>query len=316
MTRFQSLLEKIPQMGLEHHRQTLLENSRRNVPYITRTIREIAKDPRPALIVSAGPSLYREKILSRIKGFKGCLIATDGAYIQCLKAGLRPDWVMTIDPHPTRIVRWFGDPSWEETEDDYFRRQDLDLDFREDSGAENQKNIALVDANRTNLVMGSASPQNVVLRTQAFQRFWFAPLVDDPHEEGITSDITSETNLPALNTGGTVGTCAWVFAHQILKSPSIAVVGMDFGYYMDTPFRETQEWNLLKDEIRVQDFYPWHIGHWGPCYASPTYHWYLGNFLDLLEASDSRVTNCSGHGLLQGKRVDCMELEQWLASSL
>lgn len=311
--KFDALVADIPAIGLEHHAQTLLENAKRNAPHVARSIREIARDTRPAIVVSAGPSLYRENILRRLRDFHGIVIACDGAYIQCLKAGIVPDWVITIDPHPTRIVRWFGDPDWEKNSehDDYFKRQDLALDFRADSIRANAENIKAVDDAPAKLVISVTAPANMVARTSRMERFWFAPLVDNPDEEGITRSICAETGLPALNTGGTVGTAAWVFAHQILESSRIAVVGMDFGYYLDTPLEKTQSWHMLKGD---PEMYPRMRGFWGEHFTDPTYAWYRQNFLDLLKANNARVTNCSEAGLLIGDGVDCMGLDRWLAS--
>lgn len=312
--KFDELVSRIAQIGLEHHAQTLLENSRRNAPLISRTVREVAPNVAPALVISAGPSLYRQCILARLAGDEKhkqvTIIATDGAYIQCLKAGIKPDWVITIDPHPTRIVRWFGDHDYERNNagDDYFSRQDLDIRMRGASAQENEANIALVDANFVKLAICSSAPANLVARTSAFDRYWFAPLVDSPDEPGLTRQICDATGLPALNTGGTVGTASWVFAHQVLGSSSIAVVGMDFGYPIGTPLENTQEWNLTGGD---PDLYPKH----GDYYTSPTYWWYRSNFLDLLYAADATVTNCSEAGLLYGDRVRQMKLEEWLKSS-
>ena len=89
---------------------------------------------------------------------------------------------------------------------------------------------------------------------------------------------------------------------------------MDFGYQIGTPLQATQEWNVLKDRPNVIDYYPARVGHWGPCYTSPTYAWYMQNFLDLLDAAGARVTNCSEGGFLCGERVDCMRLDEWLES--
>jgi hypothetical protein len=113
--RFNELISRISQIGFEHHAETLLENSRRNVEIISResSIRDCRANHAMCLVISAGPSLYRQRIFARLAEarFTGSVVATDGAYIQCLKAGIKPDWVVTIDPHPTRIVRWFGDPN-------------------------------------------------------------------------------------------------------------------------------------------------------------------------------------------------------------
>ena len=52
-----------------------------------------------------------------------------------------------MDPHAKRVVRWFGDPNYEENldGDDYFSRQDLDIDLRENSLKNNIINIDLVN---------------------------------------------------------------------------------------------------------------------------------------------------------------------------
>ena len=322
---FDETVASITQIGLSWHRETILRNSLRNAKHVQKTIRDIDPWPKPCLIVSAGPSLYRERILARVgeqyarsmdTGWQApfLVVATDGAYIQCLKAGIRPDFVITLDPHPTRMVRWFGDPDFEENSkhDDYFSRQDLDVSFREDAQAENARNIELVDASPVPLVIATTAPQAVVSRTEAFARFWFSPLVDRPVQGSLTRIMCAATECPALNTGGTVGTAAWAFAHQILKSPDIAAVGMDFGYYADTPLDKTQSWHMLGGDPAM---YPTRTGHWGAGFTDPTYAWYMQNFLDLLAAADARIVNCSGAGLLMGPRVDCMELEAWLAKT-
>lgn len=313
-SKFDDLQERITQIGLEHHAATLIENTRRNVPCIHRSIRDIARNDGPVLVISAGPSLYRQSVLARLHGAKryATIVATDGAYIQCLKAGIVPEWVVTIDPHPTRIVRWFGDPDYERNSegDDYFKRQDLDPSFRENDRAQNAANIELVDRRPVPLVIGTSAPRNVVARTSQFERYWFAPLVDDPDAPGITQALIAATGCPALNTGGTVGTAAWAFSSQVLRGADIAVVGMDFGYPPGTDLKHTQEWNLTGGD---PDLYP-PMGDKG-WFTSPTYYWYRQNMLDLLDAADATITNCSEGGLLDGERVKRMKLEEWLASS-
>lgn len=320
--QFHELLSRITRIGRDHHSASIVANTLANAPLVRQSIREIEPTDKPVLIVSAGPSLYREKMLPRLYGkFKGLIVATDGAYVQCLRAGIIPDYVLTLDPHPTRMVRWFGDPQLAEhlNGDDYFSRQDLDTKFREDAEATNAQNISLVDhyAGLTKFVVSTTAPQAVVSRLAGKSLFWFVPLVDDPEKGALTAQMVEATGLPAMNTGGTVGTAAWVFVHSVLRSPKIAVIGMDMGYYMDTPFNETQSWNMLKDKENVAEFYPHHTGPWGESYTDPTYWWYRLNFLDLVEAAGTSVVNCSEHGLLcdyEDRLVKPMKLEEWLAS--
>lgn len=313
---FDELVADIPRIGKEWHGTRIVENSRANRVHIVNTIRDVRPNDRPCLVVCAGPSLYRQGTLSRLRACaeRINIIAADGAYIQCLRAGILPDFVITIDPHPTRIVRWFGDPDYSENSrnDDYFQRQDLDIAFRESAAETNAANIAEVDENKVALVICTAAPRNVVSRTAGFERYWFAPLVDDPAGAGLTATICEATGCPSLNTGGTVGTAAWNFGHSVLGSRNIAIVGCDFGYYEDTPLENTQEWNMLKGSEDVDAMFPFMDGHWGRCRTSPTYFWYLHNMLDLLESADARIVNCTEGGLLKGERVDCMRIEEWL----
>jgi hypothetical protein len=304
------------------HHEAILANSTANRSHIARSVLDLkpssSQPPTgPCLIVSAGPSLYREKMLSRIpkEGRKFLVIATDGSYVQCLRAGIEPNYVVTIDPHPTRVVRWFGDPQIERhlEGDDYFQRQDLDVTFRHRPRETNAANISLIDRHQGPLIICSAAPANVVARTAAHQRYWFTPLVDDTDApDSLTAQLVAATGLPAMNTGGTVGTAAWVFARSILKSADIAVVGMDFGYYYDTPLEQTQSWNMLGGDPAM---YPSFVNPLGQrFYTDATYAWYKGNFLTLLAENNATVKNCSGAGLFFGAGVGWMELEAWLAS--
>ena len=317
---FDRLVASIPALGVDWHRETILANSRANVPHIKRTLRDVSLRGADVIVVSAGPSLYKRNMLARIAALDAreqIIVAIDGSYVQCLRAGIAPHYVLTLDPHPTRIVRWFGDPDFAANSagDDYFARQDLDEAFRAGAERQNAENIVLVDdhAAESCIVICSTAAANVVARTAAFARYWFAPLVDNPHVPGrLARQIAEITGLPALNTGGTVGTAAIMFAHQVLKARRIAVVGMDLGYAADMPLERTQSWNMLKGRPDVADLYP-RVQHpqWGECYTDPTYRWYAQNLLALLKAGDFTITNCTEGGALYGTRVECMRLEEW-----
>jgi len=327
---FKEIAGQITSIGLNWHGEQIVENSRWNKQFIEKTIRDIPKPQGKkadcAIVVSAGPSLYKNNILARIKatGFQGSIIAIDGSYVRSLKAGLVPNYVLTLDPHPTRLVRWFGDPDFEKNMegDDYFSRQDLDIAFRNNSIEENRRNIALVNeyGKGSKLIICSTAPRNVVERTRAvgFDAYWWAPLVDNPeNKDSLTRTIVRETGLPAMNTGGTVGTAAWVFALMALKIPRIAVVGMDLGYYKaDTSYLQTQTYYSLRDRVgedKIQEYFPeiTYPATGEKFYTDPTYYWYRSNLLDLLAASKSTLYNCTGGGTLVGDGVECLEIEDF-----
>lgn len=329
---FKDIMDEITSIGLDWHSETLVENSKRNKQFIAQSIKDIASPQQEkaasAIVISAGPSLYKNNILARIKdsGYKGSIVAIDGSYVRCLKAGLVPDYVLTLDPHPTRIVRWFGDPDFESNlkGDDYFSRQDLDIAFRNNSNEENRRNIELVNRHGKDqkLVICSSAPMNVVERTEAvgFDAYWWAPLVDNPGSPGsLTRAMVNETKLPAMNTGGTVGTAAWVFALTVLKIPRIAVVGMDLGYYKaDTGYQLTQTYGPLKDKVgeeNLKDVFPEfsYPDTEEVFYTDPTYYWYRQNILDLLAASKSTLYNCTGGGTLFGDGVVCVDIDEFCA---
>lgn len=316
---FGRLVAEIPAISIEWHRETILANSRRNAPLIKDTVRTLRTEHPNVLIVSAGPSLYRRDMLKRIAALRGdhIIVAIDGSYVQCLRALVIPSYVLTLDPHPTRIVRWFGDPDFavNSAGDDYFARQDLDEAFRADAERTNAENIELVYQLHvaSKLIICSTAPANVVARTADFARYWFAPLVDNPHTPGsLTREIAEITGLPSLNTGGTVGTAAVIFAHQVLKAKRIAVVGMDLGYAAGTSLERTQSWNMLKGRADVADLYP-KVQHpvYRECFTDPTYWRYRQGLLALLKAGDFTITNCTEGGALYGPRVEHATIEDW-----
>ena len=331
--KFREITGNIAEIGLNWHESTLVNNAKNNKPNIRHTIRDLkpteGKKSESAIVISAGPSLYKNKILERIlsAGYGGTIIAVDGSFIRCLKGQIDVDYVLTLDPHPTRIVRWFGDPQFEKNSegDNYYSRQDLDVSFRNDSVKENAKNIELVNklASGKNLIICSSAPKNVVARCDeaGMKLHWWAPLVDDPkHPDSITRKLVNITGLPAMNTGGTVGTAAWVFAQTVLRIPSIAVVGMELGYYKeDTSYYQTQTYYALKELVGIDDLESFFPECTFPLtgeafYTDPTYFWYRQNMLDLLKASGTTVYNCTGGGTLVGEGVKCVELEEFIAA--
>lgn len=331
-SKFDAVVGDIPSIGRGKHAETLLRHARENLPFVHKTLRQV---PTPqgakaasGVVISAGPSVHRRGSIQAIKesGYAGSVIAVDGSYVACLRAGLIPDYVLTLDPHPVRMVRWFGDPRFEESaaKDDYFERQDLDVEFRRRSLERNQENIELVNkfGHLTQAVVASSAPSNVVarLREAQFETFWWNPLVDDPRQpESLTRALYAVNKLPSLNTGGSVGSAAWVFAATILKLPRVAVVGMDLGYYADTPLKQTQTYYELVNhhgseegiEAYFRDFIFPLTGE--RYYTDPTYYWYRRNLLELFSRAPScRTFNCTEGGTLFGDHVECVRLADFL----
>jgi hypothetical protein len=332
------LLKLVPDMDVMTSDRTLemgLENARRNHDLIAagESIRELrtlamTSDDR-ALVLAAGPSIRRcdptDIIAANRSG--ATLVAGDSALSLCLKTGIVPDLVVSVDPHPKRIVRWFGDPSLtEETikEDDYFRRQDLDTSFA-DELENNRKILKIMDEQGANvkIALASTASADLVARIHeiGMQVFWFNPMLDDPDiADSETIKLSRRNGLPAMNAGGNVGTACWMMAHAVLDCAHVGVVGMDFGYYSDTPLRNTQYYYdavALVGEDRIEEIFlhlknP-HTGEW--FYTDPAYYWYRQSFLELAPEANCTTYNCTGGGILFGDNIVWSTLQEFYDQS-
>ena len=325
------MVEKIGEIGLDWHQERIFAHARANQAFVTKSLRDLAPPTGRALesavVVSAGPSVHKFKVPTRLKeaNYSGSVVAVDGSMIKCLQQGLIPDYVLSLDPHPSRIVRWFGDPDFEKNteNDDYFSRQDLDVDFRKNSILHNQQNLDLINrfAPQMKLILCTSAPANVVARAleAGFDIYWWNPLLDDPSDSNsLTRQLYKINPLPCLNTGGTVGTAAWVFAQSRLKVSEIAVTGMDLGYHMETPITHTQTFHELKEHVsNDKEFESLFVRSVFPLtgeeyYTDPTYAWYKRNMLQLLEKSTTLTYNCSGAGTLFGPGIELAHLDDFL----
>lgn len=325
---FDEIVNSIADIGFDWHKDNLISNSKNNLKYIKNTVLDLPNtDFSSAIIISAGPSLIKLKIIEKLKSleYKGLIIAIDATYIRLLKNNIIPDYILTLDPHPTRMVRWFGDSDFEfnTKSDDYFERQDLDVQFRNNSVEQNNLNIKIVNklSNRMKLIICCTVPNNVVKRCidAGFDLYWWAPIMDNPNSDySLTRGIHDITNLPCFNTGGNVGTAAWVFTKTILKVENIGIVGMDLGYFKDTPITETQTYyelqNITDTDDQLNELF---VDVKNPhnkitYYTDPTYYWYKLNVLQLLRSSNSKLYNCTGSGTLFGDGVEFIPLSSFV----
>ena len=283
-----------------------------------------------ALVIAAGPSVHRFDTARLIKesGYKGVIVATESAMAWCLRHGIVPHLVVTLDPHPDRIVRWFGDPQLTEeglAQDDYFARQDMDPKFREDQLRFNRELMALINKHGPHIriaVASSASPAVVRrIRQAGMTAYWWNPMYDDyDREDSLTRKIHAINNLPCVNAGGNVGSACWVFAHAVLGKRRVGLVGMDFGYYADTPFAQTQYYKEILglvgpdrlEEVFVRVVNP-HLGQ--EFYTDPAYLWYRDSFLEMAQQAECETYNCTGGGILFGPQIRWSTLAEFLSTA-
>ncbi len=311
-----------------------LENARNNLSKIQEGVslkalrEETAGTGDKAIVIAAGPSLKRKQVAEQIidSDFQGAIIATESSMLYCLRQGIIPDLVVTVDPHPKRIVRWFGDPDLTEADlrtDDYFERQDLDTSFSE-ALRTNDEILELLNkyGQQIKIAVSSSSANTVVTRAHqsGMQVYWWNPMYDDPDQENsVTRALQIENHLPCMNAGGNVGSAAWMMANAVLNKQRIAVTGMDFGYYAETPYRNTQyyyEALALVGEERLDELYMHvlnpYLEQW--FYTDPAYMWYRECFLQMAAYADSQTFNCTEGGILFGGDITFTDLSTFLSA--
>ena len=308
-----------------------LENARANQEFFARTIEDLLQEPGDgdgdgvAFVIVGGPSLHRRDPVPKIldSGFKGEVIVADGALGYCLRKGLVPGYVVTVDPHPSRIVRWFGDPQLEtRPQDDYFSRQDLDPEHWNDEVLQNRQLLELVNRHGRQIkaIISTSVDTSVTRRCvdAGMQLFWWNPLYDDHEEpESVSRRLFESNGIPCMVTGGNVGAAAWVFAHSILRKKHVALVGMDLGYAPGTPLRNTQYYTELTEmfgeraeEAYIQIHNPYLEETW---YTDPTYGWYREVMLRLVCEAPCVTYNCTEGGTLFGDGIRFIPVEEFLA---
>lgn len=328
----EEIVSRMPQLTVQRSASKALENARLNLPYVDRTITDLTSlracnGRNYAIVIAAGPSLHRKNPAIQIlkSGCEGQIISTDGGLGYCLRNGLVPDYVMTLDPHPSRICRWFGDPELESRfdDDDYFRRQDLDPYVGVRERERNRELIDLVNRHGPKIkvaICTSISP-NVARRCieAGVKLYWWNPILDDIDDpKSITRKLYNSNKVPCMVSGGNGGSAAWVFAHQVLESKDVALVGMDLGYPPGTPLENTQYykelWELFGERATdafISVYNPYLKETW---YADPAYYWYRQTFLQMASRARCITYNCTEGGIVFGKGVKFITLNKFFAS--
>lgn len=305
-----------------------LANAQANLPYIERTILDLqhelgTRPPASAVVVAAGPSLHRRNpaALLRDAQYPGAVVVCDSALGYCLRNGLVPQYMVTVDPHPYRMIRWLGDPELaSRPPDDYFVRQDLDP-IHQDEILANNVTLQLVNQHgkAVKVIISTSVDVSVTRRCleAGMQLYWWNPLYDDYEApESYARRVHELTGAPCMVTGGNVGASAYVFASAVLRAPKIALAGFDLGYAPGTQLRNTQYYYELLEvlgdraaEALIEIPHPSTGERW---LTDPTYYWYRQCLLEIIAVSASETYNCTEGGILFGDGVTLASLKEFL----
>lgn len=326
------LVADMERLTMDRIGELSLANAELNLPYITngKSIAALAEKEvgsgDSAIIIAAGPSIKRTDPIRQIKdsGYKGAIIATESAMLYCLRNDVVPDLVVSVDPHGDRIVRWFGDPTLtleRLSQDDYFRRQDMDEAFRDELKV-NAEIISLLDSfgPKVRIALSTSSSHQVVARARqaGMDEYWWNPFFDDPDQPGSrTRKLWNQNRMPLLNAGGNVGTACWMMAHAALGKRHVALCGFDFSYYGDTPYENTQYYrealSLVGPDRLDEMFIHIHNPHLErDFFTDPAYMWYRECFISLVPDADCTTYNCTEGGILFGDGIEFEPLQDFL----
>jgi hypothetical protein len=256
-------------------------------------VRDIPKTNLPALIIGAGPSLYRNNHLQLLadQGFDGIIFATDRVLKDCLDAGVVPDYVCVLDGQEGILP--FID---HQIVDDY--------------------------AEQIDAIMCVMTHPKVVKRWGG-KIYWFSNSISDniaPNVGYLLRHLLKRTEVTAA---GHVSSLGWCIAHTI-GSREIALIGVDLSYPADTPYEETTNYDAYNkaldgDVEKIRELRTtYHHQFFGTdCYYDPVFSTYLKCSMSQFaaaEATGATIYNCTEGGAIEGDSVKCMRFADFLAS--
>ena len=261
-----------------------------------------------AIVIGRGPSVKKKGHLELLakSNFNGAIVCCDGALINTLKAGVTPEkfpnfYVATIDPrreigeyYDDKIVDKYGDKI-------------------------------------KGIFSTLSHPQAVEnARKSGIKIHWLHSLFD--YEEGkksfnqISAMIVRAKNhkngLPAIQTGGNVGTASWFIAWKILKCDTVGLIGLNHGW------NENDDWNEIlshsnapsdidRNSPEFKKLYPKVYNPDFDCYCiqDPTYQYYSNATKEFIKRSPEWLTtiNATEGGCLFGDRIVSTSFKKFLA---
>lgn len=211
--------EKINQKVMEVNFKLWMENLSDNLSTVKecKNISQIPKAiKKAAIVVAAGPSFKEKKHMDVLKEVKNqMIISVDRMLIPLLSAGVYPDVVVSIDGGKERIIKWYDSP--------------------------------LVDENDKTIGIMAVTVAQKVIKKFPGEKFFFTPQLDElDSPTSISKMISHMTGTPILPVGGNVGVaCVEVAAYLGYKN--IILTGMDQGYPINIPIKESAYYSIAKE---------------------------------------------------------------------
>jgi|TARA_B110000495_G_C22913024_1_gene533235 hypothetical protein len=265
---------------------------------------------KPVIVIGKGPSLKEKNHLEKLakSNFDGKIVCCDGSLITTLKAGVTPEkfpefFVVSIEGRLGETTKYYDD------------------DIVKKYGSKIKGLFSTV----------TDSEAVECARKNGIKIHWFHALFD--YEEGkksfnhISALMVRAKNhpkgLPGIQTGGNVGTTSWFVSWQILKSPTIVLIGMNHGWSEKDPIelitshghyypvpdidQNSALFNKLFPKIYNPEFDCY-------CILDPVFQYYSNGFKEFISRSPQWVNtiNATEGGVIFGDRIKCMVFTDFL----
>jgi len=264
-------------------------------------------EDRSVIVIGAGPSLKKHEHLKLLADsqYQGSIICTDRTLVPVLKAGITPDkfprfYVATIDAFET-VKKFYDD----KIVDEY-----------------GPKIKGILSSVINPLTAERARKAGINIH-------WLHPLFDYNTGKksfnqisGLMVRAKNHTNgLPAIQTGGNVGTSSWFIAWKILKCSVVGLIGMNHGW------DEDDSWDTIlahcntptdidRNSTMFKKLFPKIYNPEFNCYCilDPMFQYYSTAFKEFISRSPEGVTtiNATEGGCLFGNRIKCTTFKDFL----
>jgi len=274
---------------------------------LTPTNSQFEKGKQSAIVIGAGPSVSKHNHLEILANsdYKGMIICTDRSLVPALKAGITPEkfpkyFVVTIDT--AKIIRkYYEDPiirKYGSKINGIFTTviHPLTIEAARNKGIKIHWIHALFDYNEGKKSFNQMS--SLMVRVKK-------------HHEG----------LPAIQTGGNVGTSCWFIAWQILKCNVVTLIGINHSWDENDPWESILSHcnapkRMNKNSSLFKQLFPKvHNPEFNcNCILDPIFQYYSNALKEFILRSPPSVKtiNATEGGCIFGERVICKKFSEFL----
>ena len=266
---------------------------------------------KPSIVIGRGPSLKKNEHLKILadSNFDGNIVCCDKVLKLALDEGVTPDkfpnfYVATIDPG-----------------------KDFDTCY-------DHKIIDEYGQKIKGIFSTVIHPKAVSrIKKNGISFFWLHSLLDYNEGEKSFNSISAlmtrskkhVNGLPAIQTGGNVGTSAWFMGWKILRSNIVSLIGIDHGWLPDDSFEKivthgntSKLIGIKKDDEIYRKFFPTvHNPDFDcDCTLDPIFDYYRTALIEFIQRSPPEIQtiNSTEGGSIFGKRVHSMKFSEFLLS--